>query len=611
MAAQSGYRFSRYLCVRVILGGLLFLTACAHQSTTTFIKTPWPEQAESANSTLITLTPSCLDPKQVEVLLNKDETLRPLTTFYKGKIPWLIQRISEVINSEGVGCIPAKDQWKELEYLVLKDHEGLLVAKGLTKEQAQANLRSAIGMGKEVSVSITKPGSLALSTRAFPAEQEPGGVFAGLKERAQAAIIQFAQAFADKDKKTPEKAAESLLQALSPSTEPRVGETQRVELTVSAVVNSGTVEDRFDYLTAYLSLPSLPGPVNGRISLERMLLQRFQARNFGRPENKMEQFVVPDLRMALDSLRVGIETIDNLRTEAPPPIQLGTLKSGAELGLGAGREAQATFQVTGITAAVSAEREDKIAKELDKRSAWINKDRSLLRITQRGMQEATISGSISNLLTLKIPKTSLYLLDIEWDENKIEEVKSVKLKDVEQPLYASVDAIGMVLGTVRVTIPSSYPFKREPDGVAYTVVEDPVHLKLWRHRRSLWSLDLQELLPEFEGTPAGIRAFGIYSTQPVASQLALFQDQNSWANFIKALNDKKLRLEKHPMKNWYVIIPCTTASPKFKEKPELGEIWLGVEDTQGFSREFGEEEFKYLPHGKNLPLVIGGCSKAK
>jgi hypothetical protein len=634
MASQPRYRFSRYFAVGIVFVGiLLLLTTCAYQSTTTFIKTPWPENQtkKSGDEIKALLTPSCLDLTQIKDLLYKDGAFKPIRTFYKNDgIKYLIDSIEKVIQAKRLGCDQKSGKWQDLKEQVLKDHEGFLVEneKELTREQIQTNLREAktnfrkaIGMGKEVSVSISKPGSLALSTRAFPAEHEPGGVFAGLKERPQAAIIHFAEAFAEKynktqdktgfaenDSKTPDKAVESLLKALSPPTKPRVVETQRVELTMSAIVNSGTIDDRFDYLTAYVSLPSLPGTVNGRISLERMWLGKFQARNFAHPEMKREGFILRDLYMALDSLQVKIETIDNLKTEAPT-IQLGTLKSGTEFGLESGRTVGADFQITGVTAKVSAEREDKITKELDKRSAWIDKDRSMLRITQRGMQEATISGSISNLLTLKIPKTKLYLLDLDvkWkaDKIEIEKVKSVKLKNVEQHLYGCVDAFGVVLGTVRVAIPSSYPFKREPDGIAYTVVEGPIHLKLWRHGRTLFSLDLQDLLPELKGKPVGIRPFGVYSTWPPVVQVAMFQDHEGVKSFIKAIKEKKLILEKHPnpKKNWYRIYPCGSSLHRdWREKPGKGEIWLGMENEHGLIQEFAGKEIV-----ENLDEVAGKC----
>ena len=99
------------------------------------------------------------------------------------------------------------------------------------------------------------------------------------------------------------------------------------------------------------------------------------------------------------------------------------------------------------------------------------------------MQEATISGSFSSAITLKIPKTSYYVLELTEKDDRTS--KSVSLSNIEAPLYARVDAIGAVLGTVRVAIPANADSKKEPDGIAYTVAEDPVELKLWSNDRDL------------------------------------------------------------------------------------------------------------------------------
>ena len=86
MASQSRYWFSKYFTFGVVFVGiLLLLAACAHQSTTTFIKTPWPENQtkKSADEIKAILSPSCLDLTQIKDLLDENEAFKPIRTFYK------------------------------------------------------------------------------------------------------------------------------------------------------------------------------------------------------------------------------------------------------------------------------------------------------------------------------------------------------------------------------------------------------------------------------------------------------------------------------------------------------------------------------------------------
>jgi len=46
---------------------------------------------------------------------------------------------------------------------------------------------------------------------------------------------------------------------------------------------------------------------------------------------------------------------------------------------------------------------EKLLKELDRRSTWLNADRNLLRITHRGMEAVNIAGSFKGKVTLRIP----------------------------------------------------------------------------------------------------------------------------------------------------------------------------------------------------------------
>jgi hypothetical protein len=655
MKIQIGRMDKKRLGVMFLLVGLLsFTSACTIRSTTTYIKAPLPEATKAVMN--ISASASCFDAEKIIMIFNSKTVLNEVFDEKEREI--FTTKISEIITEEKLDCSkdtkgPKDRYWKFVGDELIKHHEGLLYKVDNEekykeeKEKSLDKLKDEVGESKQISVSYAKPGSLSLSTRTVPSEQEPGGSFANMKERAQAAIIDFAKEFAENKKGTPEEEAKSLLDTLSRPDEPRFAETRKVELTISTLLNSASVDDRFDYITAYLSIPPLPGCTNGKISLEREFLRRFQAFTMGRLKDNRGKFIEADIRRALDALKVRIEVVDSLKTEASS-IQLGKLTSGESLDMTVGQTAVGSLKLTGVTGKISASREDNISKELDKRSFWIDSNRSLLRITQRGMQEATISGSFSSAITLRIPKTNLYVIEIGIDKDK-KKVDKVKLKDIEQPLYASVDAIGEVLGTVRVAKPFKYStFKKEAHGVAYTVSEEPMPLKLWRHDRILHTLAIQELVPASEDLQKlfpspkdkgkGYLSFGIYSTVPYVRQAIRFKEQESWGNFIEALEQKKLFLAKKQVNNgfWYVILPCPFPSDedlmkefkeeldkiqdkslreaKFTEKrkdryekiketikrkreakePEPRDIWLGFEDDDGVIKPlFGELPLKY------------------
>src|SRR5262249_8142492 len=133
-----------------------------------------------------------------------------------------------------------------------------------------------------------------------------------------------------------------------------------------------------------------------------------------------------DMRNALDELTVHIDAIDTIATQSTL-INLGTFTTAGSLTASMGAPAGAPLAASG-QAQLSATRVENIAKELDRRSVWLSRERPTLRIPQRGMMEATISGSIVTVLTLRVPVSSLYAL----------EVTSVKDDDDPPPLASNL-----------------------------------------------------------------------------------------------------------------------------------------------------------------------------
>jgi hypothetical protein len=695
MEARLSHKFSRLLHVGTFLGFLLLLSACTHRSTTTFFKMAWPQIDEKMDAPFLSnIEPSCLNLDKIKKLINNDPAFVPLKTYCGHD---LINQIEEALKRNHI------DQCKKIEYKykldsskndnesiffsnfkkrLREDNRGLF----LESDEEECGFLSSSKCKSKVSISPSRMASLALSTRPLPSEQEPGNVVEQFKERAQAALIEYAKEFAKcgkscKENADPGTAVEDLLKKLSPTKVPAISETQKFELTLSSALNSASVDDRFDYIAAYVTVPPLPHSVNGSISLERLFLQKLQSLNFVRPISLRQSLLPSDIQTAIDLIKVRIEIVDNIIT-IPQSLELGSLKSTASLTGNIGLQNPTVgIQVADIGGTLSTERLDKIMKELDKRSFWISNDRTLLRITQRGMGEATISGSITSSLTLKIPKTSLYVLEVakaeptcqEKDCNtkcdkiaKAEKIKEcekekcgqecppfgikISLSDIEQPVYLSIDAMGMALGVVRVAVPGLYCFQKEPDGRAYAVAEKPMPLHLSSYKRILLSLVLQDiidLIKEF-GNSQNVnkiadnleerdtfRSLGVYSTMPEVRQRALMKDYNTFHNFVEAVRCGRMYLKKVKVRDenkenkdiWYKIVETRNEEEKAQrdgathatykkeneqQKPDAKEIWIGIEDDDGIIQPFKEIETAgqtYNDFIKNLPDEIKGSTK--
>jgi hypothetical protein len=188
-------------------------------------------------------------------------------------------------------------------------------------------------------------------------------------------------------------------------------------------------------------------------------------------------------------------------------------------------------------------------------------------------------------------------------------LKSIRFKNVKQPIYKSIDAIGIVLGTVRIAKPrSSYwnpfirfnPYVKEGDGVAYTIITEPVRLNLYSHRRDLTRIFLDEVLPHMEGArQVSLWPLALYGTTPSVKQRLLFEDSGDQTAFLDDLENKRIELIKHKMKGYYLLVNCRTLKRSVtSDEPLPGEIWIGLESEDGLVREIPIQ---------GLPARIGGC----
>jgi hypothetical protein len=478
-------------------------------------------------------------------------------------------------------------------------------------------------------------GQLSMSARNAPPDTKGGASvegFAALPERAQAAAINFSSQFYGKNQKDPSKATTDLLTALVPKKSPPFSSSQKIELTISNALSSASEADRFQYLASYLIIPPLPGPPNFRISLDRQFALKYKTCLISLlPSDRADtQLQTKCARKALQGMMVWIEAVDALATSVVN-VNLGSVQTGASITPTVGTPPTAPAAGS-VSATFSGQRTENITEQLDQRSTWISPDRMTIRTTQRGIQEATIAGSVPLTVTLHIPTATLYAIataedsDTETDRaqgldekatfrfpndrrcHKLSPTK-LELKEIDQPLYSEVDAIDMMVGTARIARPGEFSnwwnhYKKQPSGIAYTKVSGPDLLPLWRNVRAPGAiLEVEDLLQAEADPPCTNqhnsdcvpalerrRALGFWQESPIlVSQVAITENMDSARKFIMALKTRQLGLESTGSAGWYSVVDCTTwpfkpaaQSLAGRDRPAADEIWLGQEsDVDG------------------------------
>jgi hypothetical protein len=112
----------------------------------------------------------------------------------------------------------------------------------------------------------------------------PASAFVRLPDRAQASLLKLAGRFADNWKdKAPDRATGELLSSLSPKGDATFSESQRLEVAFSSALNSARVDDRIDYVAAYVIIPPLPKFLNRGSHLEERFLYLFRANSIWPP----------------------------------------------------------------------------------------------------------------------------------------------------------------------------------------------------------------------------------------------------------------------------------------------------------------------------------------
>jgi hypothetical protein len=360
---------------------------------------------------------------------------------------------------------------------------------------------------RSLTVSKVTPASLAPSIKKSLPELEKKEFFLKTGHRAQKEFVNLGRELLTKGKEQCEKTKrdDCGMKSLAPLTELMMllagadekpnpftfNERQPFELTLSSILNSPDNVNRLQYLATYIYFFEYPYPGNGTLVLEQDFWRRFKSQISYRLPSERNQAIAAALENAWRDMRVRVEDVETLVQHTP-------LQEIAAISREANQSVDVKLQPSIDITSLAKEKSDaplasssslkttvteKLLKELDRRSSWLNSNRNLLRITQRGLESVSIAGSLKEKITLHIPTALTLEPVIEIEDGKI------VVGTASQPLYWSVPAIGITLATVR----EPYHFKRSaaekyglPDSAdAYEVVavSRPVRLVLWQSNR--------------------------------------------------------------------------------------------------------------------------------
>jgi hypothetical protein len=281
---------------------------------------------------------------------------------------------------------------------------------------------------------------------------------------------------------------------------------QSFELEVSSIINSPDILDRFDYIATYLYIYNYPFPTNGPVNLSEEFWLNFKERQRVKPALEQRLNRDTDLDRSWESLQVRIETVDTT-VVLPPAIDIaGVTREGTDKVGITGLKPSATFagenklsieaqgEVSSQTKTTVVE---KLLKQLDRRSTWLNPERNLLRITQRGSDSINIGGTFREKIKLNVP-ASLHTISLMTVKDGLLKID----RQLHLPLYSQVQALGLSIGVVR----EPFEFKRaaaekfglldSPNSFLVVAESEPMLLKLWNWQRSIGFAKVKDLLIE-------------------------------------------------------------------------------------------------------------------
>lgn len=507
----------------------------------------------------------------------------------------------------------ATARWAYLLGEVLEHHQGMRLRPLGTSSQESVERRrrkefnglgvllSTLFMWDRISLSSDEPVALSLSTRNLDGVKV--SPFSSFPERTQKGLVNFGGQFTSNWKdKTPSEALQELMKAVT-HTDSVFSRTQKIELTISSAVNTAEVDDRLDYVSAYLIIPPFPTMTNQFFDLEGRLLQRIRAYTMGRIPRLRQDRIDGDIHRALMDLSVRFESVENIQTRLAT-LDLGTVQN--TFGTTAGVSAPTGLPVVPtISSNLQGVRTDKLLKEIDRRSVWLAPERNAIRITQRGHGAVSVAGTITESLSLRIPERDMLVVQVkETKADASADVKQKKVKlsarNIGQPMYAAVDGLAVLIGTARMAIPAINPFKSEPNGYSMTILHGPYWIRLWENDSQIPQVrfDARGLFDHLEGKPKGKLAVMVETNG--VRDFFRFGDDNSaqvfWQRLGSSIGLQKVK-DSSPG-DWFRVVVCNSGDgqiPPAEIDPKQldpDDILLGVQDFDGTVRGFLPDEYQ-------------------
>lgn len=528
---------------------------------------------------------------------------------------------------------------KRLLFMIDVDHDQLLVDFDETRNPKAKEFKRRIAKWCEqeksccraLTLSKLYPASLSQSVKAADMEpkpdKEPFFPKDALVELAKVVLAQSCPPDT-KEEECMTKRVIGLTSLLKSLDRDYVGDTvtqfteiQKLELTLSSAVNSPDSSNRLEYVTNYLYFYPYPYPSNGMTILENEFWQRFRAYQMGRPADERKRTLEADLDAVWLDMSARIENVETMVQHTPLEIAQVTRESGQSVQV----KPQPSIELKGtikgtletpidLTSTLKTTVIEKLLKELDRRSTWLNADRNLLRITQRGMEAANIQGSFKEKVSIRIPQSIVPI-------NYLEVKKGVvKVAATSQPIYSSIPAVSISLGVVREptklrrSASEKYGLLDSSDARYIVVVAEPVWLRLWHWERYLNAVTTDDLAVE-DAPPHVIRR---------KARLRFYHPQSgSQGRFATPIEGgeefiEELRMRLHglvhpvppPPKKGFFSVQCKWGNPQKTrfyllmnlEPTPTEKIWIGKEEDNVMVP-FDGKESNFL----HQVMLRGGC----
>jgi hypothetical protein len=434
------------------------------------------------------------------------------------------------------------------------------------------------------SISYDEPISLALSARILP------------DSKAEKAI--------SKPDSKPEKAISNVLEDASREIQPSFSEQQRIEITISTAINTAGIDDRIQYVSAYLVIPPFPRVTQGNFDLEETFIRYLRSYSLGRSPNRRLPMLRQDIRTALQDLTVHFSNVDSIQTKLKE-FELGTLQSTLGISAEGGPSDDPSLKVTPNAGSV---RTEKLFKEIERRSVWLSSDRRLLRITQRGHEYVSVAGTVTETITLKIPRKPLLSLDFtdltdlkKGSKDAIPPVP-IYVKKGWQPVYRLVDGLVLIIGTARMVAPTRTPSLKEPNGYAYSVLHGPIPVRLWEYESTQhYRLDVYDLFASLQRKAIGELAVVVKVGAMI--DYAQFHPIEKYRTFLSKLGHtiglQKVIQNSKPDEAWFRIVKCPAKGSVNEAELTEKDVLLGLQEFDGSVRGFKTVEYEeYRAGGK-------------